>query len=315
MPRSQGATPASHKRKLSLAGKGTGPRSVTARTRTGRGSNLGSGSSRRRGAGGSRQGRASSPPGPARGPRPAPRPGGETAAALPGGVAAEVAPLGLASVLRPRRLRSGQGWSGRRSPPARALRLAPTSSSPPPARCSWLPLSPSLPSLSKPPSLPLSRLFPPRRTHTLTSSPPWLSCLSHTLPRCLLLSPAPSFLLSLPLTLSLLSFFLVTLPPLSLAFPPPSRPLPPLPGLGPRFQLCLPWLRGRGLLTVVQRWFLPTAGQPALGGLDPWDQVAPATLGCPALSHPGIKLEERGRTSFRGQVWTILGSGLETTRA
>lgn len=149
LPRSQGATPASHKRKLSLAGKGTGPRSGAARTRTGRGSNPGSGSSRRRGTGSSRQGRPSSPPGPARGPHPAPRPGGGTAAALPGAAAAEVAPLGLASVLRPRRLRSGQGWSGRRSRP--------------PAPCASHPLPRLRPQLAAPGSRSLLPFLPSPR--------------------------------------------------------------------------------------------------------------------------------------------------------
>lgn len=230
------------------------------------GSNLGSGSSRRPGTGSSRQGRPSSPPAPARGPHPAPRPGGETAAALPGAAAAEVAPLGLASVLRPRRLRSGQGWSGRRSPPARALRLAPTSSSPPPARCSWLPLAPSLPSLSKSLSLPLCRLFPPRRTHTLTCSPPWLSCVSHTLPHSVFCFLLDLLSFCLCLTLSLLSFFfpLVTLPPLSLALPLP-------PAHSPH---CLAWDPDSSCAFLAKRrgtpdWF-STGFCPQLDGL-PWE--------------------------------------------
>lgn len=252
----------------------------------GPGSNPGPGSSRRRGTGGSRQGRPSSPPAPARGPHPAPRPGGETTAALPGAAAAEVAPLGLASVLRPRRLRSGQGWSGRRSPPARALRLAPTSSSPPPARCSWLPLAPSLPSLSKSFSPSLPSLSPTAHAHThmlpsLAFLPP-----PHSPTLCLLLSPGPSFLLSLPHTFPFVFlFFFWSRSPL---FPSLSPSLPPTP------PTAWPGTQTPAVPSLARRKGTPDCGSALVsahswtacpGRARPMGSGAPATLGWPALSH------------------------------
>lgn len=240
-------------RKLSLAGKGTGQgQAQPARGRAG---------ARTRGQGPAGDRNREQPRGAllstraCPGTHPAPRPGGGTpAAALPGAAAAGgSARARLRPAPAPAAL--GQGWSGQALPTR--PRPAPRTHflvSPPPARCSWLQLAPS-PSFPSPsPLLSLSVVSFPHgaRTHSRPLTP-WLSCLSHTLPHCLLLFfwtcfPSLSASDTFPFVV-----ILVTLP----LFPSlsPSLPPPPLPGLGPSLQLCLPWLRGG------DSW--PTAGGPA----------------------------------------------------
>ena len=149
---------------------------------------------------------------------------------LPGAAAAAVVPLRLASVRRPRRLRSGRGWSWRCAPPAPCashplprlrLQLAP------PGFQALLPFLPS-PSLFLSPSL--SSLSPTpcaRRAHThILSSLAFLPL--HTLSHILSFPFSWTFFPSLSGSDTFPFVFLsVRRPPLSLAFLPPPTPRTP----------------------------------------------------------------------------------------
>lgn len=183
--------------------------------------------------------------------------------------------------------------AGMERPPR--LRPAPTSSSPPPARSSSLSAAPpsSLPS----PGLSCSPLFlslsPPASVHSALSPPSLCSLPAVSVPHAPPLSPRPSFLLSLALTLPFpLSFHHTT--PLPLIFRPHFHPLHP-----PPVHLHPVWgtvSSGEGVGVEGDSQLWPRSGGPlSMGAQHP---------------APGIRLQEK-KDSFPGK--SLDNSGISGT--